>query len=324
VRRRDFIAGLLVAAAFGGAQAQPTATKIPRIGYLGTNIGPTSLPPIEGFREGLRQLGYIDGQNIAVEYRWASGQADQLAAAKAAELVRLDLDLIVAANTTYIPSLRQAGNTVPIVFCWSADPVAEGIVTSLARPGGNMTGNAAFGPELGVKQLEILAQAVPSARRIAILWDPTYEQHKVTMPLIEAAAQKLAVTLELLPVRTADEFDAAFAAMDREHAEAVVALASSLTYSHRARLADLAREHRLPFIAGEQRAGGLLSYGPDVEAIFRQCTGYVDKILKGAKPSDLPVQRPTKFDLIVNLKVAKTLGITIPPSILARADDVIE
>ena len=153
MRRRDIVAGLLVAAAFGRAQAQPTAKKIPRIGYLGTNIGPASLPPIEAFREGLRQLGYIEGQNIVVEYRWASGQADQLAAAEAAELVRLDLDLIVAANTTYIRSLRQAGNAVPTAFCFSADPVAEGIVASLARPGGNMTGNAAFGPELGVSNL---------------------------------------------------------------------------------------------------------------------------------------------------------------------------
>src|SRR5262245_11381310 len=186
MRRRDVIAGLLVAAAFGGAQAQPTATKIPRIGYLGTYIGPTSLPPIEAFREGLRQLGYIEGQNILVEYRWASGQADQLAAAKATELVRLNLDLIVAGNTTYIPSLRQAGSTVPTVFCWSADPVAEGLVASLARPGGNMTGNALFGPELGVKQLEILAQAVPSAQRIAILWQPEYEQHKVCEPVAVA------------------------------------------------------------------------------------------------------------------------------------------
>ena len=228
MRRRDIIAGLLVAAAFGRAHAQPTAKKIPRIGYLGTNIGPASLPPIEAFREGLRKLGYIEGQNIMVEYRWGSGQADQLAAAKAAELVRLDLDLIVAANTTYIPSLRQAGNTVSTVFCASADPVAEGIVASLARPGGNMTGNAAFGPELGGKMLEILAQVVPSARRIAILWDPTFDQHKVTMPRIEAAAQKLAVTLQLVPARTADEFDAAFAAMDRARAEAVVVLTSSL------------------------------------------------------------------------------------------------
>jgi putative ABC transport system substrate-binding protein len=323
MQRRDIIAGLLVAAAFGHAHAQPTATKIPRIGYLGTNIGPASLPPIEAFREGLRQLGYIEGQNIVVEYRWASGQADQLAAAKAAELVRLNLDLIVAANTPYISSLRQGGNTVPIVFCISADPVAEGLVASLARPGGNMTGQGIFGPELGVKQLEILTQAVPSARRIAILWDPEFEQHKVAMPSIEAAAQKLAVTLQLVPARTADEFDAAFTAMDREHAEAVVALASSPAYSHRARLGDLAREHRLPSMLVSD-AGGLLSYQPNLKAIYRQCAGYVDKILKGAKPSDLPVQEPTKFDLIVDLKIAKMLGITIPPSILARADEVIE
>jgi len=211
MRRRDIIAGLLVAAAFGGARAQPTATKIPRIGYLGTNIGPASLPPIEAFREGLRQFGYIERQNIVVEYRWASGQADPLAAAKAAELVRLDLDLIVAANTTYIRSLRQAGNAVPTVFCFSADPVAEGIVASLARPGGNLTRFGFFGPEIFVKQLDMLAQAVPSARRIAILWDSTYEQHKVAMPSIEAAAQKLAVTLQLVPARTAEEFDTAFA-----------------------------------------------------------------------------------------------------------------
>ena len=324
MRRRDIIAGLLVAAAFGRAHAQPNATKIPRIGYLGTNIGPASLPPIEAFREALRQFGYIEGQNIVVEYRWASGQAEQLAAAKAAELVRLDLDLIVAANTTYIPSLRQAGNAVPTVFCVSGDPVAEGIVASLARPGGNMTGFTYFGPEIFVKQLEILAEAVPSARRIAILWDPTYEQHKVAMPMIETAAQKLAVTVQLVPASTADEFDAAFTAMDREHAEAVVVLGSSLTYSHRARLADLAREHRLPSVTGLAPSGFLLSYAPNNEASFRQCAVYVDKILKGAKPSDLPVQQPTKIDLIVNLKTAKTLGITIPPSILARADEVIE
>src|SRR5215831_16755225 len=295
MRRRDVTAGLLVAAAFGHAQAQPTATKIPRIGYLGTNIGPASLPPIEAFREGLRQLGYIEGQNIVVEYRWASGQADQLAAAKASELVRLDLDLIVAANTTYIPSLRQAGSTGPTVFCSSADPVAEGIVASFARPGGNITGIATFGPELSAKRLEILAEAVPSARRIAILWDPTYEQHKVAMPSIAAAAQKLGVTLQLVPASTADEFDAAFAAMDEAHAEAVVALGSSLTYSHRIRLGDLAREHRL-LSALPSDAGGLLSYAPNLKAIYRQCADYVDKILKGAKPSDLPVQQPTKID----------------------------
>jgi putative ABC transport system substrate-binding protein len=282
------------------------------------------MPPIEAFREGLRQLGYIESQNIVVEYRWASGEADQHAAAKAGELVLLDLDLIVAANTTYIASLRQAGNTAPTVFCTSADPVAEGIVASLARPGGNVTGSEAFGPELGVKQLEILTQAVPGARRIAILWDPTYEQHMVAMPSIEAAAQKLAVTLQLVPARTADEFDAAFAAMDRANAEAVVAIASSLTYSHRAHLGDLAREHRLPSI-GHSRAGNLLSYTTNIKAVFRQCASYVDKILKGAKPSDLPVQEPTKIDLIVDLKIAKTLGITIPPSILAprrRSDRV--
>jgi putative ABC transport system substrate-binding protein len=195
------------------------------------------------------------------------------------------------------------------VFCTSADPVAEGIVASLARPGGNITGIAAFG--LGAKQLEILAEAVPSARRIAILWQPENEQHSVTMPLIEAAAQKLGVTLQLVPVSTADEFDGAFAAMDGAHAEAVVALGSSLTYSHRTRLGDLAREHRLPSVIDDK--GGLLSYLANVRAIFRQCAGYVDKILKGAKPSDLPVQQPTKIDLIVNLKIAKTLGITIPP-----------
>ena len=288
---------------------------------LGTNI-PASLPPIEAFREGLRKLD-IEGQNIVVEYRWGSGQADQLAAAKAAELVRLDLDLIVAANTTYIPSLRQAGNTVPTVFCTSADPVAEGIVASLARPGGNMTGNAAFGPELGGKMFEILAQAVPSARRIAILWDPTYDQHKVTMPWIEAAAQKLAVTLQLVPASTADEFDAAFAAMDRARAEAVVVLPRRLLTAI-GRVWPTLRASTVCRASGFLGAGGLLHYAPSIISIFRQCADYVDKILKGAKPSDLPIQRPTKIDLIVDLKIAKALGITIPPSILARADQVIE
>jgi putative ABC transport system substrate-binding protein len=330
MKRRAFIAGLLVASSVATdpclALARET-TKISRIGYLGTNIGPESLPPIEAFREGLRQLGYIEGQNIIVEYRWGRGQADQVTAAQAAELVRLDLDLIVAASTAYFPPLRQASSTIPIVFCASFDPVAEGIVASVARPGGNSTGLSGGSAGINAKALELLAQVVPGARRIAVLWDPTLPVHKTTMRAVEAAARNLALELRPLPVRTAVELDTAFAAMTNAGAEAVLALGSSVMYSNRTRFAALALEHRLPSMVtlwGTAEAGGLLSYSTDLVPQYRRCAVYVDKILKGAKPAELPVEQPTKFSLVINLKTAKALGLAVPPAVLAIADEVIE
>jgi putative ABC transport system substrate-binding protein len=327
VRRRDFIVGVLLAAS---ATTQKQATlardrpKMPRVGYLGTNIGPASLPPIEAFREGLRQLGYTEGQNIIVEYRWAQGPADAAASAHAAELVGLDLDLAVAANSTYVPLFRRASNTIPIVFCLSLDPVAEGIVASLARPGGNSSGlSVAPAAYLG-KILELLTEAVPGVRRVGVLSDPTSH---LAIPALEAAARGLAVELRPLLVKTADQLDTAFVAMIDAGAEAVLVPTSSIAFNNRARVVALALEHHLPSIFGFREAteaGGLLSYGPDLNAAFRRCAVYVDKIIKGAKPSELPVEQTSVFILTVNLNTAKALGLEIPTKLLALADEVIE
>jgi putative ABC transport system substrate-binding protein len=299
--------------------------KIPRVGYLGTNIGRASLPPIEAFREGLRQLGYTEGQNIIVEYRWAQGPADAAASAHAAELVGLDLDLAVAANSAYAHLFRRASNTIPIVFCFSFDPVAEGIVANLARPGGNSSGLTVAPAAFWGKVLELLTEAVPGVRRIGVLSDPTYDSW--AMPAIEPAARKLAVELRPVPIRTADEFDAAFAAMIDAGAEAVLLLYSPVGFNNRARVAALALKHHLPSMFGFREgpeAGGLLSYGPDLNAAFRRCAVYVDKIIKGAKPSELPVEQMSIFILTVNLNTANALGLSISDRILALADEVIE
>ena len=328
MRRRDFMAGLLLAgSAITHARVAVVreSTKIPRIGYLGTNVGPASLPPIEAFREGLRQLGYIEGQNIIVEYRWGRGQADEVVVAQAAELVRRDLDLIVGGNTTYVPALRQASSTIPIVFCVGGDAVEQGIVASLARPGGNSTGISGLGTGFAAKSLELLTEAVPSARRIAVLWDPTYPQHKLAMPAVEGAARNLAVELRPVSAGTAEEFDAAFEAMSNAGAQAVLVLASSVSYGNRALLAALALKHRLPsMIFQGAEVGALLSYAPDLLATFRRCAVYVDKILKGTNPAELPVEQPSTFVLTINLKTARALGIEIPSSLFAQANEVIE
>jgi putative ABC transport system substrate-binding protein len=328
MRRRDVIVGVLLAASATTRKQTTLARdrpKMPRVGYLGTNIGPASLPPIEAFREGLRQLGYTEGQNIIVEYRWAQGPADAAASAHAAELVGLDLDLAVAANSTYVPLFRRASNTIPIVFCSSLDPVAEGIVASLARPGGNSSGlSVAPAAYLG-KILELLTEAVPGVRRVGVLSDPTY--HGLAIPALEAAARGLAVELRPLLVKTADQLDTAFVAMIDAGAEAVLVLNSSITFSNRARVVALALEHHMPSIFGFREAteaGGLLSYGPDLNAAFRRCAVYVDKIIKGAKPSELPVEQTSVFILTVNLNTAKALGLEIPTKLLALADEVIE
>jgi putative ABC transport system substrate-binding protein len=277
----------------------------------------------------LRQLGYTEGQNIIVEYRWAQGPADPVASAHAAELVELDLDLAVAANSRYVPPFRRASSTIPIVFCISGDPVAEGIVASLARPGGNSSGLSVAPPAYLGKLLEFLTEAVPAVRRIGLLSDPMYDGW--AMPALEAAARSLAVELRPVRVRTADEFDTAFAAIIDAGAEAVLvptsSIASAIAYTNRTRVAALALEHHLPSMFGFREAteaGGLLSYGPDLNAAYRRCAVYVDKIIKGAKPSELPVEQMSVFILTVNLKTAKALGLEIPTKLLALADEVIE
>jgi putative tryptophan/tyrosine transport system substrate-binding protein len=327
MRRRDFMVGVLLAASAMTSKQATLARdrpKMPRVGYLGTNIGPASLPPIEAFREGLRQLGYTEGQNIIVEYRWARGPADPVATAHAAELVRLDLDLAVAGNSSYVPLFRRASSTIPIVFCISMDPAAEGIVASLARPGGNSSGLSIAPAAYWGKALELLTKGVPGVRRIGVLSDPT---DGLAMPALEAAARSLAVELRPVPVTSADEFNAAFGAMIAAGAEAVLVATSSIAFNNRARVAALALEHHLPSMFGYREgpeAGGLLSYGPDVNAAFRHCAVYVDKIIRGAQPSELPVEQTSAFILTVNLKTGKALGLTIPANFLALVDEVIE
>jgi putative ABC transport system substrate-binding protein len=325
MRRRAFLALLGAALLPLSAGAQPTS-KVKRIGYLGTNIGPASLPPIEAFQDGLRRLGWIEGQNVVVEYRWGRGQDDEIAAADAAELVRLNLDLIVAGSSVYARPLRRVTSTIPIVFCVGFDPIAEGFVASLARPGGNMTGLSAQQTEILAKSLELLTQAVPAARRIVVLWDPGYPTHAHAVPAIETTARNLAVELRWMPAGTLDELEAAFAAIGDTGAQAVWILGSSVSYSNRERLAQLALEHRLPSAIGSVEgveAGCLLSYSTELNAIFRRCAAFVDKILKGTKPADLPVEQ-VPYHLAINLKTARALGLTIPPEILARADEVLE
>ena len=329
MRRRDVIVGLLLAAS-ATTRMQTTLArdrpKMPRVGYLGTNIGPASLPPIEAFREGLRQLGYTEGQNIIVEYRWAQGPADPVATAHAAELVRLDLDLAVAANSSYVPLFRRASSTIPIVFCISMDPTAEGIVASLARPGGNSSGLSIAPAAYWGKALELLTKGVPGVRRIGVLTGNPMSDG-LAMPALEAAARSLAVELRPVPATTADEFNAAFVAMIDAGAEAVLLTSSSVGFNNRARVAALALEHHLPSMFGYREgpeAGGLLGYGPDVNAAFRRCAVYVDKIIRGAQPSELPVEQTSAFILTVNLKTAKALGLIIPANFLALVDEVIE
>jgi len=328
--RREFIgtlAGGLAAASFA-AEAQQAA-KVARIGYLGTNLtaGPRSL---EAFRQGLRDLGYVEGRNVVIEYRDAEGKFERFPAL-AAELVALKVDVIVVGATPQALAARQATRTIPIVFASAADPVASGLATSLARPGGNVTGLSTASSELVGKRLEQLKQAVPGVSRVAVLWQPQgvpgERTRKDMLKEAEVAARTLGVGLQFVEVRGPADFERAFSDMASARAGALTVLGSPMFVSERRRLVDLAAKTRLPAVYTAREyvdAGGLMSYGPDLNEMFRRAATYVDKILKGAKPADLPVEQPRKFELAINLKTAKALGLTIPPSVLGRADQVIE
>ena len=328
VHRRDFLiaAGALLAAPLA-AEAQQAA-KVPRIGYLTTSLGVSPQRP-EAFRQGLRDLGYVEGRNLVIEYRDAEGKVDRLPAL-AAELVALKVDVIVTGASTLAARVaKEATRTIPIVFA-AGDPVGSGLVTSLARPGGNVTGLSAFAPELVGKRLELLKQAVPGVSRVAVLWQPGAfgeRTEKDTLKRAEVAARDLGVPLQFVEARGPADFDRAFSDMTRARAGALTVLASNMFNSERRRLVDLAAEKRLPAVYSARElvdAGGLMSYGANLAELNRRAATYVDRILKGAKPADLPVEQPTKFELIINLKTAKALGLTIPPSLLLRADQVIE
>jgi putative ABC transport system substrate-binding protein len=305
------------------ADAQPP-TKIPRIGLLGSESPPAQY--LEAFRLGLSELGYVEGRNIVIEYRWGQGRSDQLADL-AAELVRLKVDLIVAVYTPAARAAKQATVTIPIVMASSGDPVAMGLVASLARPGGNITGLSALAPELMGERLELLKEAVPKVSRVAVLLAPENPTHPIYWRALQVAAPRLRVQLQSMEVPGPSEFEATFSKMTKERAGAVLVLLDALFLTHQRRIVELAARTRVPalypvreFVEG----GGLMAYGPNQPDLLRRAAAYVDKILKGAKPSELPIEQPTKFELIINLKTAKALGLTIPQSILVRADEVIK
>jgi putative ABC transport system substrate-binding protein len=282
-------------------------------------------PNLEAFWRGLHEHGWLEGQNITVEYRWAEGQVERLPAL-AAELVRLKVDLMVVGGTQAIQAAQQATTTIPIVMAVSSDAVGTGLVTSLARPGGNITGLSALYPDLSGKRLELLKEAVPGLARVAILWHGGHPAALLAMQETEAAGRVLGLQLHSLEVRGPNDFERVFAAAPREGAEALIVLSSAFFSAERRRIVDLVTKYRLPSmfsIRAFVEAGGLISYGPSSTDMWRRAATYVDKILKGAKPAELPVEQPTKFELIINLKTAKALGITIPPTLLFLADEVI-
>jgi putative tryptophan/tyrosine transport system substrate-binding protein len=328
VDRRGFIAGTLgLLAAPLAAEAQP-AGKVHRIGFLGSGSATGDPRTREAFREGLREFGWVEGQNLVIEYRFAEGQSDRLPDL-ATELVRLKVDVIAAGPTPPVLAAKKATGTIPIVGMSLTDPVGLGLVASLARPGGNVTGvTYSVGTETFGKGLELLKEAVPKVRHVAVLSNPASPSQSLAIASLKSAARALGLELLLLEARGPTQLDGAFAAMAKDGVEAlfVVTDPTYLLPGAAARLADLAAKSRLPSMHAQRAAvesGGLMSYGPSIVAIYRRGAVYVDKILKGAKPADLPIEQPTKFELVINLKTAKALGLTIPPAVLARADEVI-
>ena len=308
-----------------GADAQQPA-KVARIGHLGTADRVAAGHLLEAFRQGLRELGWVEGKNIAIEVRYAEGRYERLPDL-AAELVRLKVDVIVAAGTQAALAAKQATSTIPIVMAAVGDPVATGLVASLARPGGNLTGPSLMLPELIGKQLELLKEVVPKVSRVAVLWNSANPLGPPQMREAEGAARALRVRLQLLDVRDPNDFDTAFAAMTKERAGALLVIPDVVFVTHRARVADLAAKSRLPAVYWTRElveAGGLMAYGANIPDMYRRAATYVDKILKGTKPGDLPIEQPTRFELVINLKTAKALGLTIPQSLRLRADQVIQ
>ena len=327
--RRAFIgalAGGLLAAPLA-AEAQP-AGKVPRVGFLAASSASDAANArwIEAFRQGLRDLGYVEGRNIVIEYRYAGEKYERLSAL-AAELVRLKVDVIVSHGTPGPLAAKHATSVIPIVMTSAGDPVASGLVSSLARPGGNVTGMSLMVPELGGKRLHLLKEIIPGLSRVAVLWNATNPYNSLVVREMEATATTLGVQLQSLVVRGPDDFEGALAAAATGRAAALTAVEDPLTNTRRIQIVDFAAKSRLPAIYGIKEfvdAGGFMSYGVHFADSYRRAAAYVDKILKGAKPADLPVQQPTKFEFAINLKTAKALGLTIPPSLLQRADQVIE
>jgi len=321
MRRREFITLL-----GGGAVAWPLAAraqqpaKVPRIGII------DDAPIWDYFRKGLRDLGYVDGQNIIIEYRSAQGEPERLAQA-ARELAAIPVDVIVEFGSQGAHAAKNATTTIPIVMISIGDPVRAGFVASLARPGGNMTGNTILGPDLSAKRVQILKDVLPSVSRPAFLWNPDNASNALIPQEYQAAMPKLGMSLILVPVRNTHEFDPAFAAMLREHADALLMTNDPFHQRHIQKILAFLAENRIPGmfqIKENVLAGGFMSYGASLPDLFRRGASYVHKILQGTRPADLPVEQPTKFELVINVKTAKAIGVTVPESILLRADEVIE
>ena len=328
-RRNTVLALLALGAAPVAAEAQPTG-KVYRIGYLSIgSASSTYTTTLEAFRQGLRELGWDEGRNLLIEYRYAEGQADRLPAL-ADELVKLNVDLIVASPTPSAFAAKSASRTIPVVGMSLTEPVAVGLVSSLARPGGNVTGlTYGVDTEIFGKQLQLLKEIFPEVRRVAVLTNPASggPSHSLRMDSVKGAARSLGLPLQILEVRDLGDFDAAFAAMVKGRAGALLVSGDAMFFVHRARLADLAIKNRLPSMSTQLQwveAGGLLSYAPSFPEQWRRAASYVDKILRGAKPADLPIEQPSKFELGINLKTARALRVTIPRDVLLRADQVVQ
>jgi putative ABC transport system substrate-binding protein len=317
------VLSLVLAAPFAAAAQQARGH---RIGFISSASSSTMAARDEAFKQGLRALGYVEEQNITIEYRWADGKNERLPGF-AAELVNLKLDVIVTHGVAATRAVKQAITTIPIVIAAADDPVATGLVTSLARPGGNITGLTVITPDLTEKRLELLREILSGRTRVAVLWNSGNPISEPELRKAEAAARSLGLQLQSLSVREPGELASAFASMKTDRAAALFLLSDAMFFGQRKEIADLAASNRMPLVAHVREfadAGGLMTYGPNVVAIHRRAAYFVDKILKGANPADLPIEQPMKFELVINLKTAKALGLTIPPSLLLRADQVIE
>jgi putative ABC transport system substrate-binding protein len=309
--------------------ADAQVAKVPRIGMLLSGAAPEPGQPsplLDAFRGGLRDLGYVEGQNVVIEYRWAEGRNERFSDL-VADLVRLNVAVIVTSGTPAVRAAKAATSTIPIVMTSVGDPVASGFVANLARPGGNITGLSLLDADLDGKRIELLKEAVPGLTQVAILWSANDPGMTLAFSRVDVATRALGLSLQSLAVREPGEFSGAFHAASAGRAEALIVTAQPFTLRHRAQILDLVAKHRLPAMyttRGFVDTGGLMAYGPSLSDLYRRAASYVDKILRGAKPAELPVEQPTKFEFVINLKTSKTLGLTIPPSLLLRADQVIE
>jgi putative tryptophan/tyrosine transport system substrate-binding protein len=318
--------GLVVSVVATSVAAHAQPGRVPRIGILLATSPSAASICVDPFRQALREHGYAEGQSIVIENRWAEGRQERFAAL-ARELVELKVDVIVATVSAAAVAARAATATIPVVMLVVGDPVRLGLVTSLARPGGNLTGLTSVGDELFTKQVQLLKEAIPSVSRVAVLWNPSNPGHEPRLKSIEIAARSLKMQARTLPVGAPEQLDGAFASMTTARTDALLVVADAMFVLHRGRIAELAMKARLPAIYGNvehAEDGGLMAYAASYDDLCRRGAGYVDRILKGAQPAHLPVAQPTKFDLVLNLKTAQALGLTMPPSLLLRADRLVE